>query len=516
VLSCYQPLLQKAIQYRYIVVSLCLALFLISVSLILAQQVPLRLLSDIQTEIATASVTLSNKTTLENDKTIEAVNRIEQAALDINKETEKQFGESAISLTRSFVASHSNHGEVYATLTHNTPLSNQEVMQLWKDKTGHIAQASQLSFQSSVNIDNAGFHLQLHSTNKEALTLASSAFIQHLEKIPGVLSVKNITSNQQTSIIATPNATANTLGISNQNIASQLHLALNGISSSSNTESAIKLQLEKNSFSHLADLSNLPIQISPTQTLALSSIATLKTISEDSRITRENGQHIAHIQADIDPNIIKPRQLLALAERDFLISMNQEFANVGWSTTGSLSAETEIKTYLIQSFIISLLVMFVFLAIFLNSYSQPILIFTAIPYGIVGALLGHFIFDQALTLWSFAGMIAVSGIVVNNNMVIIFFINEQLKAGHSILETVMQAGANRFRPIMLTTITTFTGVLPTILGNSWETQFLIPLAISIGCGVVFAALLTLLLVPCLYMIGDDFRNTNGPARPAQA
>jgi multidrug efflux pump subunit AcrB len=154
---------------------------------------------------------------------------------------------------------------------------------------------------------------------------------------------------------------------------------------------------------------------------------------------------------------------------------------------------------------LSLLAMFIMLAIFLNSYFQPLMIFSAIPFGIVGALLGHLVFGHQLTLWSLAGMIAVSGIVVNNNMVIIFFINDRVKAGENLVDTILLAGMDRFRPIMLTTITTFAGVFPTILSNSWEAQFLIPLAISIGCGVVFAAVLTLFLVPALYLISDDIK-----------
>lgn len=504
VLSFYQPMLKKMITWRYVCVAACVSLFLISLSLVFSSRIPLHLLSNIQTEIATAAVTFPNGNNHTN--TINAVNRIEQAAIDINQTIEKQYGSKPISLTRSFVANNANHGEVYININNQQSISNSQLLTLWKEKIGTINNAAELSISSSVNIDNTGFHITLSSDNKSELNKASKALLAQIHQYSGVITANNISENSQENLVIHLKDSAYALGLTSSVISAQVYLAISGTPTETINNETFTLQMPKNSFNTIAKLEQLPIQINATTTTPLINIANLSQETTNTRIVSSNGKLVAHILVQANPKLLSNSLLLTQLKKDFLeTTLTTQFPSVSWEKTGSLAAESDIKHYLVESFIISLIVMFIFLAIFLNSYTQPLLIFTAIPYGIVGALLGHFIFNQELTLWSLAGMIAVSGIVVNNNMMIIFFINERLKAGHSLMETVLLAGIDRFRPIMLTTITTFTGVLPTILGNSWETQFLIPLAISIGCGVVFAALLTLFLVPCFYVIGDDVK-----------
>ena len=286
-----------------------------------------------------------------------------------------------------------------------------------------------------------------------------------------------------------------------------MHIALEGIDLPDIGNHSVSLQLDEDKTRPLEWLQNLPIQIAPNHILPLSAVARLHVDNKPFAILHNDGKRSSLVSATIDESQISRTELIRHLQQDFLPHLMKTYPGIGWTRGGALESETRIRHYLTFSFALSLTIMFLLLAISLKSVYQPVMIFTAIPFGIVGALLGHLLTGLQLTLWSVAGMIAVSGIVVNNNMVIIFFINERLKAGEDFLRTVINAGVHRFRPVMLTTITTFIGVFPTILNQSWEAQFLIPMAISIGFGVLFAAFMTLFLVPCIYIVGNDISQT---------
>jgi multidrug efflux pump subunit AcrB len=161
-----------------------------------------------------------------------------------------------------------------------------------------------------------------------------------------------------------------------------------------------------------------------------------------------------------------------------------------------------IKT-LISGFVVAMFLIFAMLAIPFRSYAQPLIVMVAVPFGIVGAVLGHVIMDYPLSLMSMMGIVALSGVVVNDSLVLICYANKQRRKCLSALEAIRQAGARRFRPIILTTLTTFGGLTPMILETSAQGRFLIPMAISLGFGILFSTGITLILVPCLYMMIDD-------------
>jgi multidrug efflux pump subunit AcrB len=155
------------------------------------------------------------------------------------------------------------------------------------------------------------------------------------------------------------------------------------------------------------------------------------------------------------------------------------------------------------SFFLALLIIYALLSIAFNSYWQPLIVMGAIPFGIVGAVIGHILLGYNLSLVSLMGVIALSGVVLNDSLIMIDFANKKRKKGESVFNAIHEAGLRRFRPIMLTTLTTFGGLTPIILETSIQATQLIPMAISLGFGIVFATTIILVLVPCLYMILED-------------
>ena len=170
---------------------------------------------------------------------------------------------------------------------------------------------------------------------------------------------------------------------------------------------------------------------------------------------------------------------------------------------GELQEESEFLEALIQYMALSMLVVYALMAIPFRSYFQPLLVLTAVPFGIMGAIFGHTITNWEISMFSLLGVIAAAGVVVNDNLVLIDRINNLRKAGHTVMESLLQGAEDRFRPIILTTLTTFIGLLPIMFETSIQAQFMIPTVISLAFGVLFATGVTLLLVPCLYLAGDQ-------------
>ena len=177
----------------------------------------------------------------------------------------------------------------------------------------------------------------------------------------------------------------------------------------------------------------------------------------------------------------------------------------GWTVAGKQAAVKDFLDHLSISYVIALAAIFFLLTVLFGGYGQPLLVMAAIPFGMVGAFLGHFLLGYSLTLWSLVGVIAVSGVVVNDNLVLIDAINELKAKGKGLRDAVVEGVSGRLRPVMLTSITTFAGVAPLMLETSVQARFLIPMAVALAFGVLFATLVSLLLVPCLLVIGHDAR-----------
>jgi len=152
---------------------------------------------------------------------------------------------------------------------------------------------------------------------------------------------------------------------------------------------------------------------------------------------------------------------------------------------------------------LAMLIVYALMAIPFRSYFQPLLVLTAVPFGIMGAIFGHAIFDWQISMFSLLGVIAAAGVVVNDNLVLIDRINQYRASGHTLVESLLEGGHDRFRPIILTSLTTFVGLLPIMFETSVQAQFMIPMVISLAFGVLFATGVTLLLVPCLYLLGEQ-------------
>jgi len=210
------------------------------------------------------------------------------------------------------------------------------------------------------------------------------------------------------------------------------------------------------------------------------------------------------VGADVRPRS-KAGEISQSLKSETLPALQNKYPGLTFSFEGRQADRRESMQSLMRGLLVALVVIFAMLAVPLNSYIQPVIIMVAIPFGIVGAVLGHLIMGYSLSVLSMFGVLALSGVVVNDSLVLIDFANRKERAGMNRRDAIHQAGIHRFRPIILTTLTTFGGLSPMIFETSRQARFLIPMALSLGYGILFATVITLVLVPSLYLIIEDIR-----------
>ena len=222
-----------------------------------------------------------------------------------------------------------------------------------------------------------------------------------------------------------------------------------------------------------------------------------------STIQRIDRQRVVTVRADVDRDVVTPEAVIGSLQADALPRILADYQGVSYALTGEQEERAESFRGIFALFPVALLVIYALLAIPLRSYMQPLVIMSVIPFGAVGAILGHLIMGWPLIISSILGMIALAGVVVNTSLVLVDYINRQRRRGVSVEAAVRLAGIVRFRPIMLTSSTTFVGLTPLMFMNNPATAMFVPMSISLGWGVVFATAITLFLVPSLYLIVED-------------
>ena len=254
----------------------------------------------------------------------------------------------------------------------------------------------------------------------------------------------------------------------------------------------------------VADLKNILIDTPLGGAVPLSHVATLTAGQSPSTINRIDRYRTLNITADIEKDNTNMTVLQAdLAE--YLDGLMQQYPGVDYKLEGEAKEQRESFGSLGWALIFVFFIIYALLAIPLKSYMQPIIVMSVIPFGMIGAVVGHWIMGMDLTIMSLLGMLALIGVVVNDSLVLVDFINKKRSEGGAIIDAVKAAGASRFRPVMLTSLTTFIGLMPLLFEKATQAQFLIPMAVSLGFGIIFATFITLLLVPINYMLMERFQ-----------
>ena len=234
-------------------------------------------------------------------------------------------------------------------------------------------------------------------------------------------------------------------------------------------------------------------------------MADFTQVMAPAEIRRENSKRSINVWASVDSQQAEPQKIAQDIRDNFLPAMLKNYPSVKSSISGRIQEEMEDQAKQLRNFLLSMVVVYALLAVPLRSYTQPMMIMSVIPFGLIGSMIGHMIMGMDMSAMSVFGLIAVAGVVVNDSLVMVDFVNGARREGVPMIQAVVDAGCRRFRAIILTSLTTFIGVVPILLETSMQAKIVIPMAVSLAFGVLFATVITLLMIPCLYVAGSDLR-----------
>lgn len=510
----FRPFLEWVLRWRYVALTTFIGVFIIFMAMVATGWIKLKFFSEIEGEVAKARVEFATNTPASVIE--DAIYIIENAAVELARELETEVAEKQIvSIVSSIGVGGSNVGLVELELapSEKRQVSGETISLRWRKKIGRIPDMLSLDIGSTLNEPGPDIDLELFGQNLDSLREASTALKTQLATYTGAYEIHDSFQTGQSEVYLELKPAGRDLGLNLNDLASQVRQAFHGVEVQriQRKEEEVKVVVgypeeERNSLWHLE---NLSVRLPDGTLTPLLMVANVNYGTGPSEIKHNNRKRVIRVQARVDEALNSDANIMADLRAGFLPQMAREYPDIKWGLSGLQQNKQEIIDYMGKSFFIALLVMYMLMASLFRSYIQPLMIMFAIPFGLIGAMAGHFLMGLEVSIWSMIGMIAVSGVVVNDTLVLVDFINRNRQAGIPLDVAIREAGVARFRPIMLTSLTTFAGLTPLMLETSLQAQFMIPMAVSLAFGVMFATLVSLILVPAAYHILDDIKVSLG-------
>ncbi len=525
----YRRVLNLCLHYRYATLSGGLAMLLLGVGLVAGGVLKFTFMPEVDGDVVLVDLKLAPGTpAAQTDRVVQRILQAgDQAVAEFDER--REAGDSVLRHVYAIVggtmvdagpmggsaSSASNIANLAMLLTQSEArgVPAAKIGNRWRELVGEVPGAETLSFTSNLMRLGANIDIQLAHTDFAVLDQVSQQIEAALAGYPGVGDIADNYSlgKQELKVRLLP--AARTLGISEAELGRQLRSAFYGAE-------ALRLQRGRNELKvmvrypeadrrQLWNLENMRIRTPGGGELPLLQAAEVIPGRGYSQINRTDRKRVINVTASVDSSRASTQEILAELKAGLLAELVRDYPGLTFNMEGEQKEQAESLGSMQRGFQLALFIIFTLLAVPLRSYSQPLLIMAAIPFGIVGALLGHLIMGYNLSILSMFGIVALAGVVVNDSLLLIDYANSIRRGGEELLPTLMQAGQRRFRPILLTSLTTFGGLMPMILETSVQAQFLIPMAISLAFGILFATGITLLLIPALYMILEDFRRLFG-------
>lgn len=389
-------------------------------------------------------------------------------------------------------------------------LSAPKLAARWRAAIGEIPGMRTLEFKSTA-AGRRGKPIEIELAGKEYGELSSAAgeVKEFLRRYPSVFSIFDSHSAGKLEVQLKLKPAAQSLGITQADLAKQVRYAFHGAEAQriqrGREDIRVMIRYPKAERASVGNLENLRIRTKDGREVPFHEVAEAQFGEGFSTIKRTNRRRTILVSADLDKTVGDLEAINRALTQELLPRLARSHPGILTNIEGEALEAKEGNKTLRNAFLLALLTMYALMAIPFRSYVQPLIVMSVIPFGLVGAILGHWIFGEPLSQLSTYGIVALAGIVVNDSLVLVDYINRRRKEGLTIRDAVRVAGAARFRPILLTSLTTFAGLTPILLETSLQAQFLIPMAISLSFGVLFATLITLLLVPCIYLVLEDLR-----------
>lgn len=499
----YRPALRFALHLRYVTLATALALFTVVGSYSLSAHMGMILMPEVSADEIEAGVRLPVGTT--PDQAARVAELVTEAST-------RMFEEHDLDRVAEGLKTNVRGGsfidvEIVLRPPDERDMTAAEVITLWRDSIGDLPGVDQITFEAERG--PGGYRpdvsVDLSHSDIAVLEAASEDLVAELETLANTRDVGDSYNRGKTQLDFALLPEGRALGLTPADVGEQLRgaffgsLALRLLRGTNEIE--VRVKLPEDEREDVYNLEDLVIRTPSGAEVPLLDVAEVTQTEAFTSISRRDGRRIVNVSAKVEPKRTIG-QVIAVLNADILPELRERYPGLTWTFEGSDAEMREATTNLWGGFGLALFVIYALLAVAFRHYVQPLLILAAIPFGIIGAVLGHIMLGYDLSLISLMGVIALSGVVVNDSLIMIDYANRH-RGGKSAFDAILDAGVRRFRPIFLTTATTFFGLAPIILEDSLQAQYIVPMAISLGFGIVFTTAVILFLVPSLYVILDD-------------
>ncbi len=523
----YAPILELALRWRYATHAIVISTMLLVGGLVGSGHVRFVDFPKIDGDIVAAQLTLPLGT--DAAVTEQAVRQLELAAEQLKAEYVEREG---VDVVKHFITSVGQQpfravqankgapggtgfigahlGEVIMELTpteEREQLLTKDIVARWRQLCGPIPGSVELVFSADIMSGGDAVSIEFAGNDIDELRLAADELKLELASVPGAFDVSDSFRGGKQELQLEIEPSAEALGLSLADLAQQVRQGFYGEEAQrfqrGRDEVKVMVRYPSRDRRSLYTLENMRVRTPNGDEVPFSSVARAHLGRGYATIKRAERKRIINVTCDVDDGVTSATEVIAQLGQEALPSILARHPSVSWSVQGESRELGETMSELARMFVVALLAIYALMAIPFKSYLQPLIVMSAIPLGLVGAVVGHIVMGKDLSILSMMGLVALAGVVVNDSLVMVDYINTRRRESGSLLLAVRDAGVRRFRPILLTSLTTFAGLTPLMFERSVQAQFLIPMAIALAWGVVFSTVLTLVFVPTGYLILED-------------
>jgi multidrug efflux pump subunit AcrB len=508
----YAPFLRKALEHRYLTLSVFISMLILSIGLLAGGILRFVFFPDMTSDFLQVEVQMTEGTPPE--KTHDALRQIQDALWTLDGKVGEEKGlepGSVVTSVMSF-ATGDTSGQIITELVkeNDDVITGPEVLRRWREEVGTIPGVKTLGFEGASGPGGgAAVSLQLIGTNIEEVGRAARELEQRIRQYEGIYDVRNSFERGLPEIKLNIKPEAEALGLNLVDLARQVRAGFYGEEvqrvQRGQDEVKVMVRFPRDERDSVGYLDNMRIRTPGGGQVPFHAVAEVEMSESPTTIRRFDRERAVQISAEVDKDNYEPGKITSDILSKELPEVLAGHPGVRHRLSGASQSQQEVQRDLIKGASFALFLIYALMAIPLRSYSQPLIIMSVIPFGTIGALIGHLLLDIPVSMLSFFGIIALAGVVVNDSLILVDFVNRERRMGVPLAEAVTDAARKRFRAILLTSLTTFFGLIPIVLETSLQAKIVIPMAASLAFGILFATVITLFLIPSLYIILDDFK-----------
>ena len=507
----YKPILKKALHARYSTMAIFIASLFLALGLVKSDLVKVEIFPNVPSDFIRVSLVMNEgSSTQARDRVL---NALESKIHSVDAEYIKQHPKSNSLLKHSLIYTRGDNGGgafIEITKSENRKINAYEIERRYRNAVGTMPEVKELRFYAGTNA-GGGAKLAFNLTGVNYVQLEDAA--KHLETLlhryDGVHDIRNSYSTGTQEIALKIKPEAEILGLTQNDLGRQVRQAFYGEEAQriqrGPDEVKVMVRYPEAERKSISDLEKMRIRTLKGTEVPISEVADVSIGKSYSSINRIDRKRAITVSADTNSDKVESGDVIKNVFKQFMPILATQYPSVKLSLEGSSKFQQELAMSFLKAFVLSLFLIYALIAIPMKSYSQPLIIMSVIPFGIIGAIIGHILFGKSINMMSMFGIIALGGVVVNDSLILVDFINKARAQGVKLTDAVIEAGMQRFRPIILTSLTTFFGLFPLYFETSLQAQYVIPMALSLGFGILFATVITLFLIPAMYLILEDIK-----------